>query len=54
MVDGFFLLYKRFDVGSLSWPHTTTEEAAELTAEQFNYLMLGVNPLETKIKEVTR
>ena len=52
MGDGFLLLYKRFEAGSLSWPRTT-QEAAELTEEQFNYLMLGLNPLEPKIKEVT-
>ena len=52
MGDGFLLLYKRFESGSLSWPRTT-QEAAELTEEQFNYLMLGLNPLEPKIKEVT-
>ena len=39
MGDGFLLLYKRF-------------EAAELTEEQFNYLMLGLNPLDPKIKEI--
>lgn len=52
MGDGFLLLYKRFEAGSLSWPRTT-EEAAELTEEQFHYLMLGLNPLDPKIKEVT-
>lgn len=52
MGDGFLLLYKRFEAGSLSWPRNTTE-AAELTEEQFQYLMLGLNPLNPKIKEVT-
>ena len=52
MGDGFLLLYKRFEAGFLSWPRTT-EEAAKLTEEQFNYLMLGLNPLDPKIKEVT-
>ena len=52
MGDGFLLLYKRFEAGSLSWPRTT-EEAAELTEDQFHYLMLGLNPLDPKIKEVT-
>ena len=52
MGDGFLLLYKRFEAGCLSWPRTT-QEAAELTEEQFNYLMLGLNPLDPKIKEVT-
>lgn len=52
MGTGFLLLYKRFESGSLSWPRTT-EEAADLTQDQFRYLMLGLNPLEPKIKEVT-
>ena len=50
--DGFLLLYKRFESGRLSWPRTT-QEAAELTEEQFNYLMLGLNPIDPKIKEIT-
>ena len=49
--NGFLLLYKMFEAGSLSWPRTT-QEAAELTEEQFNYLMLGLNPLDPKIKEI--
>ena len=51
MGTGFLLLYKRFEDGRLSWPRTT-QEAAELTEEQFHYLMTGLNPLEPKIKEV--
>jgi len=52
MGNGFLLLYKRFESGSLSWPRTT-EEAADLTEEQYHYLMLGLNPLDPKIKEVS-
>lgn len=52
MGDGFLLLYKRIESGSLSWPRTT-EDAADLTEEQFDYLMLGLNPLDPKIKDVT-
>lgn len=48
---GFILLYKRLEEGRLSWLRTT-QEAAELTEEQFHYLMLGLNPLEPKIKDV--
>lgn len=48
----FLLLYKRFEAGQISWPRTT-EEAAELTEEQFHYLMPGLNPLNPKIKAVT-
>lgn len=49
---GFCLLYMRHEAGSFSWPRTTAQ-AAELTEEQFRYLMLGLNPLEPKIKEVS-
>ena len=52
MGDGFLLLYKWIEAGSLSWPRTT-EEAADLTEEQFNYLMLGLNPLDPTINDVT-
>lgn len=52
MGTGFLLLYKRFEDGSMAWPRST-EEAAGLTEEQFHYLMLGLNPLDPKIKEVT-
>ena len=51
MGTGFLLLYKRFEDGRLSWPRTT-QEAADLTEEQFHYLMMGLNPLEPKIREV--
>ena len=43
MGDGFLQLYKRLEAGSLSWPRTS-EEAADLTEEQFRYLMMGLNP----------
>lgn len=36
---GFLLLHKRFESGSLSWPRTT-EKTADLTEEQYRYLML--------------
>lgn len=51
MGDGFLLLYKSFEDGRMSWPRTT-QEAAELTEEQYHYLILGLNPLNPKIKEV--
>jgi len=52
MGDGFLLLYKRFEAGTLTWPRNS-EEAAELTEEQFRYLMLGLNPLNPRVKEVS-
>lgn len=52
MGTGFCLLYMRLEAGSFSWPRTATQ-AADLTEEQFRYLMLGLNPLEPKVKEVS-
>ena len=51
MGTGFLLLYKRFEDGRMSWPRTQ-EEAADLTEEQFHHLMIGLNPLEPKVKDV--
>ena len=52
MGDGFLQPYKRLEAGSLSWPRTS-EEVADLTEEQFRYLMIGLNPLNPKVREVT-
>ncbi len=52
MGTGFLLLYMRFENGTLSWPRTAVE-AADITEEQFRYLMQGLNPLDPKIKEVS-
>ena len=38
--------------GKLSWPRTT-QEAAGLTEEQYHYLMMGLNPLDPRIREVS-
>lgn len=51
MGTGFLLLYKRFEAGRLSWPRNT-QEAADFTEEQYKYLMMGLNPLDPKIKDV--
>jgi len=48
---GFLLLYLRLEAGSLTWPRTP-EEAAEITEEEFRLLMLGLNPINLKVKEV--
>ncbi|MDE7222511.1 MAG: IS66 family insertion sequence element accessory protein TnpB, partial [Acetatifactor sp.] len=37
--------------GGMSWLRNT-EEAVALTEEQYRYLMLGLNPLDPKIKNV--
>ncbi len=51
LVDGnrFLLLYKRFEAGRLSWPRNI-QEAADLTEEQYKYLMMGLNPWIPKSK----
>lgn len=51
MGDGFILMYRRFEDGSLSWPRTP-EQAAELTEEQYHLLMQGFDPVSVRIKEV--
>ena len=50
--NGFLMLYRRFEDGSMSWPRTP-EEAAEITEEQFRMLMMGLNPLRPKIRNVS-
>ena len=39
--DGYLLLYKRLELGGFSWPRTK-EEALEITPEQFQALMKGL------------
>ncbi|WP_171335393.1 IS66 family insertion sequence element accessory protein TnpB, partial [Enterococcus cecorum] len=38
--EGFWLLYKRFENGQLTWPRSTAEVQA-LTPEQVEWLMKG-------------
>ena len=49
--DGFLLLYKRLEDGRFDWPRTP-DEAAQLDEEQYRLLMMGVNPLEPRIRKV--
>ena len=49
--DGYLLLYKRLEDGKFSWPRDQVE-AANLTREQYSMLMMGLNPLKPKIREV--
>ena len=48
---GFLQLHLRFEKGRLSWPRTP-EQAADLSEDQFLFLMQGYNPLETRVREV--
>lgn len=49
---GFLLLYKRLEDGAFSWPRTM-EEAAELTRDQYQMLMAGLNPIHPRIREAS-
>ena len=49
--DGFLLLYKRLEDGRFDWPRTPAE-AAKLIPEQYHLLMIGLNPIKPKIKQV--
>jgi len=40
--SGFLLLYKRLESGSFQWPRTG-EEARQLTAQQYRWLMEGLS-----------
>ncbi len=46
--DGFLLVYKRLESGRFQWPRTTTE-LSEITAEQYNFLMHGMQVISPKI-----
>ncbi|HHW93102.1 MAG TPA: IS66 family insertion sequence element accessory protein TnpB [Clostridiaceae bacterium] len=46
--DGFLLLYKRLEAGRFQWPRTRTE-LAEITAEQYSFLMRGMQVIAPKI-----
>ncbi len=49
--NGFLLLYKRWEKGSLSWPRTPGE-AAEISKHQFRLLLQGLNPIRPKVQDV--
>ena len=45
--EGFTMLYKRFENGRLQWPRNR-EEVSELTQQQVECLLQGLNPLPEK------
>ena len=49
--NGFLLLYKRWERGTLSWPRTPNE-VAELSKHEFRLLLQGLNPIKPKIRDV--
>ena len=46
--DGFLLLYKRLEAGRFQWPRTPAE-LSEITPEQYNFLMRGMQVIVPKI-----
>ena len=51
--QGFWLLYKRFENGHLSWPRNSNE-AKELSAQQLDWLLQGLNPLPIRKIQAVR
>ena len=49
--NGFLLLYKRWERGTLSWPRTPNE-VAEISKHEFRLLLQGLNPIKPKILDV--
>lgn len=50
--NGFLLLYKRYESGSLVWPRTE-KEAMKLTKEQYHLLLKGFNIVAGRpVKEI--
>ena len=50
--NGFLLLYKRIEGGSLSWPRTP-QEAVTISKHEFRLLLQGLNPVQPKVHEVS-
>ncbi len=49
--NGFLLLYKRYENGSISWPRTP-KEAISISKHQYRLLLQGLNPIRPKVREV--
>ena len=49
--NGFLLLYKRLENGSLSWPRTP-DQAVSLTKHEYRLLLAGLNPVRPKVRDV--
>jgi transposase len=48
--NGFLMLYKRYENGSLSWPRTP-KEAVSISKHEYRMLLQGLNPVRPKIRE---
>jgi len=52
MGNGYLLLYKRLENGSLIWPRAAGR-AADITEKEFKDLMRGFNPVDPRVRDVT-
>lgn len=48
--NGFLLLYKRFENGSLSWPRTP-QEAVAISKHEYRLLLQGLNPVKPRVRD---
>lgn len=48
--NGFLMLYKRYENGSLSWPRTP-KEAVNISKHEYRLLLQGLNPVRPKIRD---
>ena len=48
--NGFLMLYKKLENGTLRWPRTP-QEAVELSKHEFRLLLQGLNPVQPMVKE---
>ena len=49
--NGFLLLYKRLEKGSLAWPRTPNE-AVTISKHDYRLLLSGLNPVNLKVQDV--
>ena len=49
--NGFLLLYKRWENGSISWPRTPNE-VADISKHEFRLLLQGLNPVRPRVRDV--
>lgn len=49
--NGFLLLYKRLEKGSLTWPRTP-DEAVTISKHEYRLLLSGLNPVNPKVQDV--
>lgn len=49
--NGFLLMYKRWEKGTLSWPRNQ-DEVVNLSKREFRLLLQGLNPVKRMVRDV--